>query len=172
MCNFSPPLPASARMIAPDFEAKPSMPLVSFRVERQEEGDPNLHISCGITLPLSCKTLFNHFHRNFLTRIKARVKLYRLNANPNILLFPLQARCNREKPPCKYYHPPQHLKDQLLINGRNHLALKNALMQQMGMPPNGQQIITNQMQPMVSAISLSSRSHVNKFVTFRPRTLT
>ncbi|CRK87958.1 CLUMA_CG001744, isoform A [Clunio marinus] len=58
------------------------------------------------------------------------------------------ARCNREKPPCKYYHPPQHLKDQLLINGRNHLALKNALMQQMGMPPNGQPIITNQMQPM------------------------
>merc|ERR1712079_142022 len=41
-------------------------------------------------------------------------------------------RCNREKPPCKYFHPPQHLKDQLLINGRNHLALKNALMQQMG----------------------------------------
>lgn len=61
-----------------------------------------------------------------------------------------QARCNREKPPCKYYHPPQHLKDQLLINGRNHLALKNALMQQMGMPPNGQ-IITNQIQQMVSA---------------------
>ena len=44
----------------------------------------------------------------------------------------LQGRCNREKPPCKYFHPPQHLKDQLLINGRNHLALKNALMQQMG----------------------------------------
>lgn len=42
-----------------------------------------------------------------------------------------QGRCNREKPPCKYYHPPQHLKDQLLINGRNHLALKNALLQQM-----------------------------------------
>ncbi|OQR73663.1 muscleblind protein 3-like, partial [Tropilaelaps mercedesae] len=40
-------------------------------------------------------------------------------------------RCNREKPPCKYFHPPQHLKDQLLINGRNHLALKNALLQQM-----------------------------------------
>ncbi len=44
----------------------------------------------------------------------------------------LQGRCNREKPPCKYFHPPQHLKDQLLINGRNHLALKNALIQQMG----------------------------------------
>ncbi|KAH7965244.1 hypothetical protein HPB49_005049 [Dermacentor silvarum] len=43
----------------------------------------------------------------------------------------LRGRCNREKPPCKYFHPPQHLKDQLLINGRNHLALKNALLQQM-----------------------------------------
>ncbi|XP_012349946.1 mastermind-like protein 2 isoform X5 [Apis florea] len=47
----------------------------------------------------------------------------------------LKGRCNREKPPCKYFHPPQHLKDQLLINGRNHLALKNALMQQMGLTP-------------------------------------
>lgn len=27
-------------------------------------------------------------------------------------------------------HPPAHLKDQLLINGRNHLALKNAILQQ------------------------------------------
>lgn len=65
-------------------------------------------------------------------------------------ILSLQGRCNREKPPCKYFHPPQHLKDQLLINGRNHLALKNALMQQMGMAPNGQPIITSQLQPMVS----------------------
>lgn len=43
----------------------------------------------------------------------------------------IKGRCNREKPPCKYFHPPLHLKDQLLVNGRNHLALKNALMQQM-----------------------------------------
>ncbi|GBM54048.1 Muscleblind-like protein 1 [Araneus ventricosus] len=46
-----------------------------------------------------------------------------------------QGRCNREKPPCKYFHPPQHLKDQLLINGRNHLALKNALLQQIPLQP-------------------------------------
>ncbi|XP_070502948.1 protein muscleblind isoform X1 [Chironomus tepperi] len=62
----------------------------------------------------------------------------------------IKGRCNREKPPCKYYHPPQHLKDQLLINGRNHLALKNALMQQMGIAPNGQPIITSQLQPMTA----------------------
>ncbi|KAF7412640.1 hypothetical protein HZH66_001536 [Vespula vulgaris] len=54
-----------------------------------------------------------------------------------------QGRCNREKPPCKYFHPPQHLKDQLLINGRNHLALKNALMQQMGLTP-GQPLVPGQ----------------------------
>nr|XP_053641140.1 protein muscleblind-like isoform X3 [Cherax quadricarinatus] len=47
-----------------------------------------------------------------------------------IVAVVLQGRCNREKPPCKYFHPPQHLKDQLLINGRNHLALKNAIMTQ------------------------------------------
>ncbi|XP_042860734.1 protein muscleblind-like [Penaeus japonicus] len=47
-----------------------------------------------------------------------------------------KGRCNREKPPCKYFHPPQHLKDQLLINGRNHLALKNAIMTQIqGLSP-------------------------------------
>ncbi|CAO1426429.1 unnamed protein product [Diamesa serratosioi] len=67
----------------------------------------------------------------------------------------IKGRCNREKPPCKYFHPPQHLKDQLLINGRNHLALKNALMQQMGMAPNGQPIISSQMQPMAANPYLS-----------------
>lgn len=59
-----------------------------------------------------------------------------------------QGRCNREKPPCKYFHPPQHLKDQLLINGRNHLALKNALMQQMGLTPG--QVLPGQVPTVVS----------------------
>nr|CAH7716571.1 unnamed protein product [Callosobruchus chinensis] len=58
-------------------------------------------------------------------------------------------RCNREKPPCKYFHPPQHLKDQLLINGRNHLALKNALMQQMGLTP-GQPLVPGQVQAVAA----------------------
>jgi len=64
--------------------------------------------------------------------------------------FSFQGRCNRDKPPCKYFHPPQHLKDQLLINGRNHLALKNALMQQMGIAP-GQPVISGQVPTVVSA---------------------
>ncbi|EDW26060.1 GL19564, partial [Drosophila persimilis] len=58
-------------------------------------------------------------------------------------------RCNREKPPCKYFHPPLYRKDQLLINGRNHLALKNALMQQMGIAP-GQPVISGQVPAVVS----------------------
>lgn len=69
-------------------------------------------------------------------------------------LCSLQGRCNREKPPCKYFHPPQHLKDQLLINGRNHLALKNALMQQMGLAP-GQTLVPGQM-PASAVVSLVS----------------
>ena len=71
--------------------------------------------------------------------IKSIIKL-------NLIHF--QGRCNREKPPCKYFHPPQHLKDQLLINGRNHLALKNALMQQMGYMT--QPFLANQFPTMVS----------------------
>uniref|UniRef100_A0A182VG58 Muscleblind-like CCCH zinc finger domain-containing protein n=1 Tax=Anopheles merus TaxID=30066 RepID=A0A182VG58_ANOME len=63
-------------------------------------------------------------------------------------------RCNREKPPCKYFHPPQHLKDQLLINGRNHLALKNALMQQMGISP-GQPVLPGQV-PAVNGATVAT----------------
>ncbi|EDS34839.1 conserved hypothetical protein [Culex quinquefasciatus] len=59
-----------------------------------------------------------------------------------------EGRCNREKPPCKYFHPPQHLKDQLLINGRNHLALKNAIMQQMGISP-GQPVLPGQVPAVI-----------------------
>ncbi|CAB0016987.1 unnamed protein product, partial [Nesidiocoris tenuis] len=62
----------------------------------------------------------------------------------------LAGRCNRDKPPCKYFHPPQHLKDQLLINGRNHLALKNAVMQQMGLTP-GQPVVPGQVPTAVAA---------------------
>ncbi|KAA0202153.1 hypothetical protein HAZT_HAZT005087 [Hyalella azteca] len=70
-----------------------------------------------------------------------------------------EGRCNREKPPCKYFHPPQHLKDQLLINGRNHLALKNALMTQIhGLPPTTSVMPgTLQMIPDSDEISPGSR---------------
>jgi len=40
----------------------------------------------------------------------------------------IKERCSRET--CKYFHAPAHLRDQLIINGRNHLALKNAMLQQ------------------------------------------
>ncbi|XP_071165290.1 muscleblind-like protein 1 isoform X4 [Mytilus edulis] len=38
-------------------------------------------------------------------------------------------KCQRKDPPCKYLHPPQHLREQLLQNGRNNLILKNLQMQ-------------------------------------------
>ena len=41
----------------------------------------------------------------------------------------LQGKCQRKDPPCKYLHPPQHLREQLLQNGRNNLILKNLQMQ-------------------------------------------
>jgi len=56
----------------------------------------------------------------------------------------IKERCNRET--CKYFHPPTHLKEQLLINGRNHLALKNAMLQQMQhlpLAPNNQAYLAN-----------------------------
>jgi len=37
----------------------------------------------------------------------------------------VQGRCQRTDPPCKYLHPPQHLKEQLLQNGRNNLIMRN-----------------------------------------------
>ncbi|KAG5899162.1 hypothetical protein JTB14_028999 [Gonioctena quinquepunctata] len=74
-------------------------------------------------------------------------------------------RCNREKPPCKYFHPPQHLKDQLLINGRNHLALKNALMQQMGLTP-GQALVPGQVQAVAANPYLTGMPQVGS--TYSP----
>lgn len=48
-----------------------------------------------------------------------------------IIFIILKGRCTRENPKCKYLHPPQHLKDQLLINGRQHLQLKNQICSQL-----------------------------------------
>ena len=73
-----------------------------------------------------------------------------------VFLAPAQGRCSRDNPPCKYYHPPQHLKDQLLVNGRNHLAMKNILVQQMQMqavtlPPQLQLQPATQMQSLMNS---------------------
>lgn len=38
-----------------------------------------------------------------------------------------KGRCNREI--CKYFHPPSNLMDQLILKGRNHLAIKNSIVQ-------------------------------------------
>ncbi|GAB6019839.1 hypothetical protein CHUAL_001380 [Chamberlinius hualienensis] len=82
----------------------------------------------------------------------------------------LPGRCNREKPPCKYFHPPQHLKDQLLINGRNHLALKNALMQQIPLQPMiGQLPTVAATHPYVTSIPTAvTATNFNPYLTPNP----
>ena len=49
-----------------------------------------------------------------------------------------QGKCQRKDPPCKYLHPPQHLREQLLQNGRNNLIIKQfqaqAITNQLMMP--------------------------------------
>ena len=77
-------------------------------------------------------------------------------------MFKQQGRCSREKPPCKYFHPPQHLKDQLLINGRNHLALKQALMQTQltHMPVLGTQLPVVSILFLFLSLSLTIESQV------------
>ncbi|CAB3400621.1 unnamed protein product [Caenorhabditis bovis] len=65
----------------------------------------------------------------------------------------IKGRCTRENPKCKYLHPPQHIKDQLLINGRNHLALKNLLSAQLN--TGGTQPIVN---PMAAQIAMQQQA--------------
>lgn len=55
----------------------------------------------------------------------------------------IKGRCTRENPKCKYLHPPQHIKDQLLVNGKNHLALKNLISAQLNQTATGQPIAVN-----------------------------
>lgn len=57
----------------------------------------------------------------------------------------LQGKCQRKDPPCKYLHPPQHLREQLLQNGRNNLILKSLQLQALHHP------VLPSIIPMVSA---------------------
>ncbi|VDP75666.1 unnamed protein product [Echinostoma caproni] len=38
-------------------------------------------------------------------------------------------KCQRRDPPCKYLHPPQHLREQLMQNGRNNMIIRNMQLQ-------------------------------------------
>nr|VZI05966.1 unnamed protein product [Spirometra erinaceieuropaei] len=40
-----------------------------------------------------------------------------------------KGKCQRRDPPCKYFHPPHHLREQLLQNGRNNLIMKSMQLQ-------------------------------------------
>jgi len=68
-------------------------------------------------------------------------------------LYDVQGKCQRRDPPCKYLHPPQHLKEQLLQNGRNNLIMKHLQMQMLAHAVPG-------VYPIVSAFILCF-SHLN-----------
>jgi len=66
-----------------------------------------------------------------------------------VVMCCLQGKCQRRDPPCKYLHPPQHLKEQLLQNGRNNLIMKHLQMQMLAQAVPG-------VYPIVSAFIHSS----------------
>ncbi|KAG5453181.1 hypothetical protein CSKR_202422 [Clonorchis sinensis] len=41
----------------------------------------------------------------------------------------MRGKCQRRDPPCKYLHPPQHLREQLMRNGRNNMIIRNMQLQ-------------------------------------------
>ncbi|VDK41464.1 unnamed protein product [Taenia asiatica] len=65
----------------------------------------------------------------------------------------LQGKCQRRDPPCKYFHPPQHLRELLLQNGRNNLILKNMQLQLLQ-----QQLAQGAMLPGLSAALAATAS--------------
>ena len=82
-----------------------------------------------------------------------------------MLFFSVQSRCTRDNPPCKFYHPPQQLKDQLLINGRNHLAMKNIMVQQLQMQQQQQTVsMPAQLQMQVQTVQY----YISIFLEERP----
>lgn len=67
-----------------------------------------------------------------------------------------QGKCQRKEPPCKYLHPPQHLREQLLQNGRNNLILKNLQLQAAQQAALNQGIMPNLI-PIVSIKNSNDR---------------
>ena len=67
-----------------------------------------------------------------------------------LYFFCLQGKCQRKEPPCKYLHPPQHLREQLLQNGRNNLILRNLQVQAAQQAALNQSIVSGGLIPIVS----------------------
>lgn len=65
-----------------------------------------------------------------------------------------KGKCTRKEPPCKYLHPPQHLKDQLLQNGKNNLVLRQVALAMMH-----QQQQTNPQIPHAATAAAASGSN-------------
>jgi hypothetical protein len=71
----------------------------------------------------------------------------------------IKGRCTRDNPKCKYLHPPQHLKDQLLMNGKQHLAMKSLLCAQLTSSPTG--MVANGYNPALPQLVQQSHPFVS-----------
>ncbi|MGH0132504.1 UNVERIFIED_CONTAM: hypothetical protein FKN15_036774 [Acipenser sinensis] len=77
----------------------------------------------------------------------------------------LKGRCSREN--CKYLHPPQHLKTQLEINGRNNLIQqKNMAMLAQQMQLANAMMPSTQLQPMIDRFLIHPESPYNSSPRF------
>ncbi|XP_033883668.1 muscleblind-like protein 1 isoform X9 [Acipenser ruthenus] len=77
----------------------------------------------------------------------------------------LKGRCSREN--CKYLHPPQHLKTQLEINGRNNLIQqKNMAMLAQQMQLANAMMPSTQLQPMIDRLLIHPESSYNSSPRF------
>ncbi|XP_033895481.2 muscleblind-like protein 1 isoform X7 [Acipenser ruthenus] len=77
----------------------------------------------------------------------------------------LKGRCSREN--CKYLHPPQHLKTQLEINGRNNLIQqKNMAMLAQQMQLANAMMPSTQLQPMIDRFLIHPESSYNSSPRF------
>jgi hypothetical protein len=80
--------------------------------------------------------------------------------NKNSSFVCVQGKCQRKEPPCKYLHPPQHLREQLLQNGRNNLILKSLQLQAI----QGSQILPTGIIQMVSHIVVGLFVYLSVYV--------
>jgi hypothetical protein len=79
------------------------------------------------------------------------------------LIFFSQGKCTRKEPPCKYLHPPQHLKDQLLQNGKNNLVLRQVALAMMHQQQQQQQQTNSQ--PTAALIAAAAAAAANNSVS-------
>jgi hypothetical protein len=77
---------------------------------------PRIQVHCPLLLSKTtiCKNIFKIITN--LPKISPKftgIRTHGLRIQVQRVVHFFQGRCNRDKPACKYFHPPQHLKDQV-----------------------------------------------------------